>query len=159
MCAILDPSKFGKFTGSSEEGDLFRNWLEDDGGSIVYPNDEDLGQMRPEIVREMRKLIYEFTRDHKLLRMLKNYYEQGKVRRIGLSEVAQEYSGIKANIRSNDRHILALALASGARLLYTADKPLARDFANPNVIGNPAGEVYMSATDQGRLRPDICKNC
>ena len=158
MCAILDRNKFGEVIKPSAEGQHFRDWLDGENGSMVYPVDDKRGRMPSDIAAPMRKLTEEFS-SRKLGRALADYQRRGKIRRVGLSEVARKYSDIKVKIRSNDRHILALALASGARLLYTADKKLARDFKNPEIIGNPPGEVYASAADQGRLRPDICKNC
>ena len=157
MCAILDRNKFGEFIKPTEEGQHFRDWLEKKGGSIVYPVDDESGKIPLALTSYMQKLVEEFS-SRKLGRVLSVYRSQGKVRRFPLSKVAQYYpAGVK--IRSNDSHIIALALASGARLLYTDDKRLAKDFQNPEIIGNPAGEVYMSAADCCRLRPDICKNC
>lgn len=158
MCAILDRSKFGEFIKPTDEGRLFRDWLEEEDGCIVYPVDDETGKIPPALTGYMRRLIEEFSNSRKLRRVLLDYRERGKVRRVFLSEVARHYP-TGAKIRSDDSHILALALASGARLLYTGDKKLAKDFANSDIIGNPAGEVYMSAVDQERLRPDICKNC
>ena len=46
---------------------------------------------------------------------------------------------------SNDVHVLALALVSGARLLYTNDAALIMDFKNSKVIANPRGKVYTTS--------------
>jgi len=45
---------------------------------------------------------------------------------------------------SNDHHIIALAIVSGARLLYTNDQKLQKDFCNTNLISNPRGKVYST---------------
>ncbi len=45
---------------------------------------------------------------------------------------------------SNDLHVLALAQASGARLLYSNDRALQRDFKNKNLIDRPRGKVYST---------------
>ena len=50
--------------------------------------------------------------------------------------------------RSNDTHVLALARVSGARLLFTNDDDLKRDFANPDIIPGTPGQIYT--TNRGR---------
>ena len=47
--------------------------------------------------------------------------------------------------RSNDEHVLALALVSGARLLYTNDAALIADFKDREIVVNPRGKVYTTA--------------
>lgn len=46
--------------------------------------------------------------------------------------------------QSNDKHVLALALVGGARLLYTNDTNLRDDFKNPSLINNPRGKIYST---------------
>lgn len=50
-----------------------------------------------------------------------------------------------ALIRSNDIHILALALCTDSRLLYTDDGNLIRDFKNSGIL-QPRGRVVKSTT-------------
>lgn len=64
---------------------------------------------------------------------------------------------------SNDEHIIALAQISGARLLYSNDKKLHKDFGNKNLIDNPRGKVYSTLRDTGfsrsqreRLQRHVC---
>ena len=45
-------------------------------------------------------------------------------------------------IRPNDTHVLALAIVSEARLLYSRDKMLREDFTNTQIIGEPVGRLY-----------------
>lgn len=47
-----------------------------------------------------------------------------------------------AGIRSNDAHVLALARASRARLLYTGDNKLEADFKNDQIISGPRRKIY-----------------
>ena len=56
------------------------------------------------------------------------------------------------NIRSNDFHVLALALLSGARVLCsTGDGDLCRDFKNIKVIPRPRGRIYRNASHRKLL--------
>ena len=43
---------------------------------------------------------------------------------------------------SNDPHVLALAQISGARLLFSNDELLGKDFGSKSLIDNPRGRVY-----------------
>ena len=44
--------------------------------------------------------------------------------------------------RSNDLHIIALAIVSGARLLYSQDQLLQQDFRDKALIDQPRGKIY-----------------
>ncbi len=46
--------------------------------------------------------------------------------------------------RSNDTHVIALAQISGARLLYSNDMALHKDFRNKSLIDKPRGKVYST---------------
>lgn len=54
-------------------------------------------------------------------------------------------------VESNDAHIIALAVVSGARTLYSRDEVLHEDFKNPRLIDNPRGKVYQSAAKHIKL--------
>ena len=47
-------------------------------------------------------------------------------------------------VKSDDEHVLALALVSGARLLYTNDSALKSDFSNTEIIADPEGNIYTT---------------
>jgi predicted nucleic acid-binding protein len=59
---------------------------------------------------------------------------------------------------SNDRHILALAMASGARTLCTSDRALMADFRNSAIINRPRGKVYTKP-DHKRLLGHTPSSC
>jgi predicted nucleic acid-binding protein len=44
--------------------------------------------------------------------------------------------------RSNDQHVLALAIISRARTLCTSDRELMEDFKNRQIIPSPRGKIY-----------------
>lgn len=54
--------------------------------------------------------------------------------------------------KSNDLHVIALAIVSGARLLYSRDRRLQADFRSSRVVNNPRGHVYSSADHEHLLR-------
>ena len=53
---------------------------------------------------------------------------------------------------SDDEHVVAVAQLSSARLLYTNDRDLQRDFNNKALIDQPRGKVYTT-----RTRDDLTK--
>ena len=67
--------------------------------------------------------------------------------------------------RSDDPHVVALAQVSGARLLYSNDINLHRDFTNKNVVDDPRGKVYSTnkskeftdAHQRLLRRKDLCR--
>lgn len=48
------------------------------------------------------------------------------------------------NTQSNDIHIIALARVSGARLLFSNDTALHKDFRNKDLIDQPRGKVFST---------------
>ena len=58
--------------------------------------------------------------------------------------------------QSNDDHILALARASGARLLFSRDNDLAQDFKNRIFLNEPRGSVYKKRAHAHLLRSAVC---
>lgn len=50
--------------------------------------------------------------------------------------------------RSNDAHIIALAIVSGARLLYSRDQILHHDFRDKTLIDNPRGKIFPTFNDE-----------
>ena len=65
--------------------------------------------------------------------------------------------GTASQIKSNDHHMLALAIVSGSRLLYSNDKDLQKDFGNIQLLGSPKGRVYSTAIsdDFSRQRQNL----
>ena len=57
--------------------------------------------------------------------------------------------------KSNDVHVLALARASGARLLFSQDKALARDFKA--CLDKPSGSVYKERSHVRLLEAAVCR--
>ena len=49
---------------------------------------------------------------------------------------------------SDDEHVLALALVSGARLLFTNDRALQEDFGNRLILGGVRGRVYTTVKNE-----------
>ena len=114
-----------------------RNWLYDGNGCLVTG-----GQNFQEINRNAR-----------VSQELATLSRSGRVRSVSDRVLAPYLARIEGvQCRSDDQHILALALATGARLLVTRDKELHSDFKNSNIIKNPRGNIYQSDDHEQLLR-------
>lgn len=143
MCAIVDANVtfevFGK--KQTEAGKKFRDWLDGERGKLVVG-----GRNLTELARNGN-----FRRWFQEARRL-----TGRVQQIGRARIeAQEKDLRRRGLhKSNDEHVLALALVSGARLLYSDDGDLNDDFSNPGIIFAPGGRVYTTPeSESGSFTP------
>ena len=147
MCAILDNDVCAEVFGDklTAAGEGFLDWLSSDGRLVSGGNNK----------RELN--------DNRAFR---DWWRQatlaGRVTSIDDSRIDRQLARIEASgaCRPNDAHIIALARASGARLLYSNDKALHRDFKNPDLISEPQGKIYSTTkenTDFTRSRRNLLR--
>ena len=143
MCIIIDNNKFGEF-GSPDAAPI-RKWLEK-GGNVVY----GVGGKFKEVPSKAQNLLVA-------------YEQEGKATRYLWNQIQPKMASLPGGIKSDDEHILALALVSGARLLFSGDKDLHDDFKNPKIIpklgGKPksGGRVYQTQQHESLLKASVCK--
>ena len=113
MCLILDASKYGDFLKLKEDMKPVREWLEKKSGKMVYSPTEMME-------RELKKLPL-------MREQVKDYTEKGIATTIDKTLVEKEMRKL-TNLKSNDPHIIALAIVSGAKLLVSSDRKLHKDF-------------------------------
>ena len=153
MCAIVDVNVASEVFGSPRPpaGQVFFEWLESPRGQLVVG-----GRLRDELNHNAR-----------LLGWLKSATRFGRVRLVSDDEVDDRAKRLRREgiCTSNDEHVLALALVSGARLLYTNDNALIADFKNRAIVAGPRGRIYTTARSVavtsahlGLLAaPDLCR--
>ena len=144
MCAILDNNVVHEVFGQDRPaaGKAFFDWIDSGGGRLVGGG----------------RLFKELACNEKFRAWWQAATLSGLATRVGDEAVETEtvrLTGRKA-CRSNDPHVIALALVSGARLLYSNDRDLGDDFRDRNLIGNPSGKVYT--TRHGRDAPHDLDN-
>ncbi|MCY3614379.1 MAG: PIN domain-containing protein [Bacteroidetes bacterium] len=153
MCAILDANVVHEVfaVDSHDAGKRFFEWINTGRGRLVIG-----GKLTVELSRASEK----FTQWAKIARI------KGRMRIVQDSEVDQK--GVElaqaGNCSSNDLHIIALAQISGARLLYSKDTALHKDFRNKKLVDRPRGKIYstlkggdFSKKHQGLLADrDLC---
>lgn len=88
------------------------------------------------------KLFLELTQNEKFKIWWQSATLSGKARKVDDAKVDELTQKIEneGGYLSNDPHVLALAQVSGARLLYTNDEDLQRDFKRLK----PSGKIYTT---------------
>ncbi len=121
MCirTIIDASMFGNLDNDSCKP--IRKWIERRDGMLIYPSS---GQYREELIKSP-----------KVLRWFQALRQQGSAEVIRDKDLNDaKRSLIDHRLLSNDRHVIALALASGALVLCTHDQNLKTDFLNRDLL-------------------------
>ena len=142
MCALLNENVKHEVFGinrKTEAGAKFFKWI----------NGDIKGKTTKLVVGG--KLTRGLTRDDdKILEWLAEADLSAKVFVVSdleIYEAKNEIDGVA--LQSNDQHAILLAIASGARLLYSNDKDLHADFRSPSIIDNPLDRVYSTLRGSG----------
>ena len=141
MCAIIDANVRAQVFGDAESpaGELFLDWLGPRrGGKLVVGG----------------KLLEELVGLRKFEIWLKEAVISGRARILNEASVNAETKAVEdAGICvSNDPHIIALARISGARLLFTNDVALEKDFKREI----SQGKIYTTKRDEKTTRNAPC---
>ena len=126
MCVrtILDASAFRHLCSATKNsaGYQLRKWIDRKDGVIAYSS--------------YAKYDKELNAYKKARELLGRFVDDGKAIDVAFTCVEKALNRIPDDPprKSDDPHILALALASEATVLFSCDKKLRRDFANVRVI-------------------------
>ena len=154
MCAIVDNNVANEVFGGDppETGKRFRRWLGEGNGRLAVGG----------------RLLAELKENSGFREWFQQNELSGRLLQVRDEEVARQERRIKRTslCTSNDEHVLALAVASGARLLYTNDTLLMDDFRNRSIVPGPPGKIYTTR-DRKDFRPaqkkllgmkDLCRS-
>lgn len=140
MCAIVDANAANEVFGATScpAGEGFLRWINQGKGRLVAGG---------KLLEELEKLsgFREWARNATLagfMRITNEYEVNAKTEQIRDAGIC----------RSNDQHVVALAQVSGARLLYSNDLSLHRDFKSKNLVDNPRGKIYSTNDDRSFTR-------
>ena len=142
MCVIIDNNVrhqvFGTDDVRTEAGKFLFSWIESGRGKMVLG-----GRLRQELSDYGRFMSW-----------LPQARRAGHVILIPDHEVDTEANALEGSrqCRSNDAHVLALAIVSGARLLFTNDLDLQDDFTDRGIISGIRGRIYTTLVRQGVSR-------
>ena len=139
MCLIIDANVVPKVfvPGRSSDFQPIRVALEERRAVAVYGG---------KLAREYRDMAT-------LWRIILEYDRQGMLRKVSDTAVDDRTEDVceRGVCRSNDPHIIALALESGVRLLCSHDKKLHADFTDPDIL-KPAGSIYQKPSHRHLIR-------
>lgn len=139
MCLIVDANAVHKvFPAASAAYQPIEAALKSGRAKIVYGGE----------------LAREYARIEWFRRFLRILDQKGSARIVSDEQVdARTQALIQTNrCRSDDPHVLALALVSGARLLCSEDDDLCDDFKDREIIPHPRGSVFRQAKHVHLLR-------
>lgn len=144
MCIVIDTNKLAEF--------------------FEVPARQDAAEIHKRLRRGSLMLVFGVGGGFgeiggRLRRRLRDLQQAGRAMPVPAKELDQDARVLQGAglLRSNDPHILALARASGARLLYTADQALIGDFKDPHIVSDPRGKVYSGAGNAGLLDRAACR--
>ena len=145
MCVIIDNSIVGDFIKNNKNTVPLKEWLDQgEGKLIIPPSGTDLHK------EYKRKFNRKFVRG-----ILKGYRDKGVAITISASaaeEVKNLSDDLKTQLKSNDSHIIALAIVSRAKLLASNDEKLGEDFKKHI----SKGKVYKYAMHESLLNQNTC---
>ena len=152
MCVIVDADKTGELmkVPTPDEARPLREWL-GRGGILVYSTGGVFDQQFP---KGIRRRVASFSRNIRLMRVAPDAVREKMQTLPTKGELRSDRVG-----GPGDRHILALALASRAEVLYTGDRDLMDDFRDRKVMGALRGKIYSGRKSRRLLRPNLCENC
>ena len=138
MCGIVDANVAGEVFGerSSPAGREFFDWLNSGGGRLVVGG----------------RLLKELEESQDFAAWAKEATLAGRMTTLSEEKVEARTREIEhqAKHASNDPHVLAVAQIGGARLLFTNDQSLERDFTSKLLIDKPRGRIYHTRDIQSR---------
>ena len=138
MCAILDNSTRDEVFGDSptDRGQVFYEWINRGLGRLVIGGT----RLREELAGSSRQPGSVHFRRWLPVAIRRGYVTQpdDDLEVDALARALEEQSACE----SDDYHVLALAQYTGARLLYSNDQALQRDFGNRQIISGVGGKIY-----------------
>ena len=133
MCVVVDTNIREAFlSGDNKSATLLRAWLEDGRGKLLHA--------------ETGKWLEEHERSSGEWRdQVRAYFQSGVLKIVADSDfeaAKRTVSQEETKSGEKDKHVLALAVAGGARLLYTEEENLQHDFKT--VVAG--GKVYPASS-------------
>ena len=150
MCIILDNNRGADYVNNKDEAiKQVRKYVEKGKLKLVFP---------------WGRLLIEYKRSYKVLKLFKIYGEEGFTKSILNDKCNQAKKELKElenkkeiiiKSKKKDFDTLVLAKAAKVELLVTNDVNLQKDFKNPKIIG---GKIYKDKDHKHLLDKNRCPN-
>jgi hypothetical protein len=140
MCIIVDANVINDLNKPTEDGAPILRWLLTGGGGLIVGG----------------KLKSELARSSKLQATMVTLSQAGKLHKLNDEKVKAVAEGIQADCCSNDCHVIAAAVISGCRLIFSRDQNLHKDAKNKDIL-TPTAAIYQNKSHQHLLEPCHCR--
>jgi rRNA-processing protein FCF1 len=139
MCIIIDANVINDLNTPTEDGVPILKWLLTGGGALIVG-----GQLRRELARssKMRSTMVTLS-------------QAGKLHSLDDEKVRTLADRIQTNCHSNDPHVIAVAVVSGCRLIFSRDHNLHKDAKNKDIL-SPSAAIYQNKAHQHLLQVCHC---
>jgi hypothetical protein len=131
MCLIIDANCAWELSNGAPDATPIATWLKRGDSRIAIGG---------------TKLNIEYKKIGNFMKLLGVLDSRGQIHRAEEHLVDREAERIESELilTSDDPHILALAIVSGARIIYSHDSNLHTDFCNQHIIAKPQGKIYQN---------------
>ena len=127
---------------------------------LLTRDDPDFNLINAALMKRRLVLVYggklakEYSRHGEVCRFVNSLGQAGIAHIISKELIDGEIKWLETQGEcvSNDKHILALARASAARLLCSDDQNLICDFGNKRIINQPRGKTYKNSQHKHLLK-------
>jgi rRNA-processing protein FCF1 len=139
MCIIIDANVIGDLNGPTEDGAPILRWLLTGGGGLIIGG----------------KLRRELSRSSKMRLTMVALSQAGKLHSLDEEKVQTLTDNLKESCCSDDPHVIAAAVASGCRLIFSRDQNLHKDAKNKDIL-SPAATIYQNKAHKHLLETCHC---
>jgi predicted nucleic acid-binding protein len=138
MCIIVDANAARDLSAPTDDGRPVLEWLLKGRGGLIIG-----GLLKRELGRSgMRDTLVVLGR-------------AGRLHNIDDAQVQSVATKIERKCCSNDCHVVAAAIVSGCRLIFSRDQNLHKDAKNRDIL-NPAASIYQSKSHKHLLTDCHC---
>jgi predicted nucleic acid-binding protein len=141
MCIIVDANVARHLSAPTDDGEPILKWLLRGKGGLVVG-----GHLKKELARSGLRAI------------LVVLNQAGRLHTLDDDRVmaASKQISDKGICCSNDCHVIAVAIVSGCRLIFTKDQDLHKDAKNTNIL-RPAASIYQTKEHRHLLTECRCR--
>lgn len=141
MCIITDANVLGDLNRKTDDAIPILRWLLTDKGGLIIG-----GYLKTELERstKFRVTLVELSR-------------AGRLHKLDDGRVSTVAARIASECCSDDCHVVAAAIISGCRLVFTRDQELHKDLKNTRLVEPPAA-IYQDKSHRHLLTQCDCKD-
>jgi len=137
MCIIIDANRISDILSKSVDAKPIIEWIAGKNGQLAAGG----------------HLMSEYKYSNEFLRFVQELERSGKLKKYDDNAIENEKKKMLSSghkIKSDDHHVLSLAIVSQCRLIYTHDANLIQDFKNIKLI-TPKGKIYRTHKNKALL--------